>query len=72
MADLFLLKIGASISIFMLALIFTMIPLKIKSFRSNKTLMSLANSFSAGVFLSAGLLHILPDANKAFEDEVFI
>jgi len=34
----------------------------IPSFKSNKTLISLANCFAGGIFLSAGLIHIIPEA----------
>lgn len=30
--------------------------------------MSLANSFSGGLFLAVGLLHLLPEAAENFED----
>jgi len=35
--------------------------------------MSLSDSFSAGIFLAAGLIHILPDAQDAFNvDKILI
>jgi zinc transporter 1/2/3 len=44
-----------------------MFPLKNKKFKSSKTLMGLANAFSGGIFIAAGILHVLPDANEAYE-----
>lgn len=43
-------------------------PVWIKKFRTNKTLIALANTFSGGVFLSVGLIHIIPDALDKWED----
>jgi zinc transporter 1/2/3 len=39
-----------------------LIPLYVKSFQTNKKLMSLVSCFSAGLFISVGLMHILPEA----------
>lgn len=30
--------------------------------------MGLANAFSGGIFIAAGILHVLPDANEAYTD----
>jgi len=35
--------------------------------RSNKQMMSLSDTFSGGIFLAAALIHILPDAQDAFD-----
>lgn len=41
-----------------------MIPICVKSFWGNKTLLGVANAFSGGLFLAAGICHILPEANE--------
>ncbi len=40
--------------------------LKLSESKNSRRLFSLGNSFAAGVFLAAGLLHMLPDANEGF------
>lgn len=47
--------------------IFLFTPLKMKAFKENKLVMSLANAFSGGLFISIGLMHILPESNENFE-----
>jgi zinc transporter 1/2/3 len=39
---------------------------KLSESRNSRRLFSLGNAFAAGVFLAAGLLHMLPDANEGF------
>lgn len=51
-------------------LFFSLFPVVSKAFRSNKLLMGITNAFAGGVFLSAGLTHILPHAQMYFDDEV--
>eukprot|EP00961_Rhodomonas_salina_P033384 449348-Rhodomonas_salina.3 len=36
-------------------------------FRTNPRLLSLANAYSAGIFLAGGLCHLLPEASHSFE-----
>ena len=36
-------------------------------FKSDAALLSLANAFSAGIFLAGGLCHLLPEASHAFD-----
>ena len=60
-------KVTAGIVIFVFTFIFSYLPFLIKSFKTNKNLVSLANCLAGGVFLSAGLIHILPDALEAWE-----
>lgn len=49
--------------IFIVCLIFGIIPKKFEIFRKNPMMISLTNAFSGGLFLGIGLLHLLPDAN---------
>ena len=37
--------------------------------KENVILMGIANSFSAGVFISLGLTHLLKEANETFQEE---
>jgi zinc transporter 1/2/3 len=66
--NLLLAKIGAIVVILIESIAFALFPVYNKKFKSNKKLMGLANSFSAGIFIAAGILHVLPDANEAYDD----
>jgi zinc transporter 1/2/3 len=55
-------KFFSAVAIFFVGWLAGMLPLASQSFRENKALMSLANTFSAGVFLAIGLCHLLPEA----------
>lgn len=43
---------------------------KIKSSKKSELYFSLGNTFAAGIFLGAGLIHMLPDAAQGFSDVV--
>lgn len=58
-------KIMAIISIFVLTLISGIIPLRFAL--KNTKFLHLGDAFAGGIFLSAGLLHLLPDAEKSFQ-----
>ena len=66
-------KIGSAVAIFLVSFLFAYLPFMVKTFKRNKTLVSLSNCFAGGVFLSAGLIHILPEAiegwNKMHDHE---
>lgn len=64
---LFVEKIAAILIIFAETVAFVLIPILNRKFKSSKDLMAWANSFSGGIFISAGLFHILPDAVEAYE-----
>ena len=53
----------AMITLFFLKIGFGLAP---RFFRHNARLLSLANAFSAGIFLAGGLAHLLPEAAHAF------
>lgn len=55
-------KLGSAALIFAMSFFFAYLPFMIKSFKTNKTLISLANCFAGGIFLSAALIHIIPEA----------
>ena len=56
------------VTMFILIIIMGSIPLRLKAFKENKLVIALAASFSGGLFLSVGLLHLLPEANECFEN----
>ena len=64
---LFVEKIAAIVVILAETVGFVLIPIFNRKFKSSKSLMAWANSFSGGIFISAGLFHILPDAVEAYD-----
>jgi hypothetical protein len=44
-----------------------LVPMKVKRFSQNKELISLANAFSGGVFLSLAFGHMIPHSTHGFE-----
>ena len=61
-------KISFIFVIFGIALGFGILPAKVKSCGRNPKFMSMANSFSGGLFLAIALIHILPDVIKDYEE----
>lgn len=51
-------------------LTFVLLPVFNKKFKTNKALMSFVNSFAGGIFVAAGLIHLLPHALDIFNAEV--
>lgn len=49
---------------------FCMIPIYSKKFRRNKLLISLTSAFTAGIFLSAGITQLLPEADSFFNKDM--
>lgn len=45
-----------------------LLPILLSRFKSNPALMSHGLAFSGGLFLSVGLLHLLPEANHHFHE----
>lgn len=64
--DQIIFKTAAAISILLLTLATGLIPLKIAE--TKKHLLCLGDAFASGVFLSAALLHLLPDASNGFQN----
>lgn len=60
---------------FILVAVIGSLPLRLKAFKTNKVLiiysikklLSYTSSFAGGLFLSVGLLHLLPEAVECFE-----
>lgn len=63
--DVFTFKITAAISILILTLITGFLPLRFAI--KNHRLLNFGDAFACGVFLSAALIHMLPDAQQGFE-----
>lgn len=62
--SLLLCKTLAAISIFLLTLVAGLLPLRVAV--RNKKILHLGDAFASGIFLSAALLHLLPDAEASF------
>ncbi len=56
------------IIMFLMIVIIGSIPLRSKEFKENGKLLALSAAFSGGLFLSVGILHILPEASENFND----
>lgn len=52
---------------FIIALVFGILPAKVKGCGQNPTFMGLANAFSGGLFLAISLYHILPDVVEEYD-----
>ena len=61
------LKLVGGLSLFGCIVFFGIIPIKWHAFRANRTLLSLSNCFSGGLFVAIGLIHILPEAAELLE-----
>lgn len=63
---LIIFKVIAAASIFLLTLTAGLLPLKIAKDKTH--LLGLGDAFASGIFLSAALLHLLPEADQVFHD----
>jgi zinc transporter 1/2/3 len=63
MSTLTIIKLPVMIIMFLLVVITGSIPYRSEAFKSSKKAISYTMAFSGGLFLSVGLLHILPEAN---------
>ena len=59
---------GYGVILLVVTVIFGLLPLRCKSIARHKLMIAMANSFSSGLFLAVGLLHILPEAQASFKD----
>jgi len=50
---------------------FAALPVVWKRFRNSEATLGIANSFSGGLFLAAGVVHILPECAAPFSDGEF-
>ena len=67
-ACLWCIKIPVMIVMFFEVVIFGSIPLRLAAFKENKLVLALSGAFSGGLFLSIGLIHLLPESNENFEE----
>jgi zinc transporter ZupT len=67
---LLIIKIAFIFVIFGIALGFGILPAKVKSCGRNPRFMSMANSFSGGLFLAIALIHILPDVINDYHNHL--
>ena len=65
--DVFWFKLISLLVIFSIGLLAGLIPLRKHISSRGKQRLTLGNAFSGGVFLGAGLLHMLPDAIDNFK-----
>jgi len=61
------LKLGGGLLLFLCIVGFGFLPIRWHNFRTNKTLLSISNCFSGGLFFAIGLIHILPEAGDLLE-----
>ncbi len=61
-------KAIAFISVLIVGAAGGLFSIKLSESKNSRRLFSLGNAFAAGVFLAAGLLHMLPDAHEGFKD----
>jgi zinc transporter 1/2/3 len=64
--DLFYYKIMAGILIFLTTVIVVIYPIKTRTYPKHNRTLELADAFASGIFLGAGLFHMLPDAINNF------
>lgn len=62
-----LLKIAGILIVLLSGAITGMIPLISKSFRTNIRLMGWSNSYGAGIFFAAGVMHLLHEADERID-----
>lgn len=62
-----LFKAIAFVSVLIAGAIGALFSAKLSESKNSRRLFSLGNAFAAGVFLAAGLLHMLPDAHEGFK-----
>lgn len=68
--DIFYFKVLFIALIITVALVGGYYAFKIKSSKRSALYFSLGNTFAAGIFFGAGLIHMLPDASEGFADVV--
>ena len=66
MNSLYAIKLFSMVTMFAMIAIVGNIPLRSKAFKENQLLLSLTGAFSGGLFLSVGIIHLLPDSITQF------
>jgi zinc transporter 1/2/3 len=54
--------------VFAIAVVFGVLPAKVKACKESPRFLGFANAFSGGLFLAIALIHILPEAAGDFND----
>ncbi|EGR31297.1 zip zinc transporter family protein, putative [Ichthyophthirius multifiliis] len=65
--EVWIIKLITFFTMFLIILLTGNIPLRVKSFKENPRIMSLSSAFAGGLFLSIGILHILPESQEQFQ-----
>ena len=65
-----LVKLISAAAIFLVGIVGGLLSKWLSSNKKSKLLFSLGNTFAGGVFLGAGLIHMLPDAQEGFQSIV--
>ncbi|EAR98824.1 metal cation transporter, ZIP family protein (macronuclear) [Tetrahymena thermophila SB210] len=60
-------KSVAMVAMYLIIMVTGNLPLRVKAFKENKKVLSIASAFSGGLFISIGLIHILPEAGSDFD-----
>ncbi|CAD8085532.1 unnamed protein product [Paramecium primaurelia] len=63
---LFAIKVVSMILMFLMIIVVGNIPLRSTAFKGNQLLLELTGAFSGGLFLSVGIIHLLPESMKQF------
>lgn len=61
---LFAIKVVSMIVMFLMIIVMGNIPLRSAAFKGNQLLLELTGAFSGGLFLSVGIIHLLPESMK--------
>jgi len=70
--SIFIFKISAVFLIIFVALFGGYLAFKLRQHKQKSLYFSLGSTFAAGIFLGAGLIHMLPDASEGFKDVINI
>jgi zinc transporter 1/2/3 len=66
--EIITIKILGGILLFICMVVFGLLPIFNKSFKTNSRLLSFCNCFCGGLFLAIGLVHILPEAHDMLDE----
>lgn len=64
--NLFYYKITAGLVLFLITAMVIIYPIRLRAYPKHNRPLELADAFASGIFLGAGLFHMLPDAIKSF------
>ena len=61
-------KIVSIPTLFILAIIFGLLPVYNRAVRNSTKWRGICNAFAGGIFLALGLIHLLPEGNEALNE----